>query len=113
MDIQRGIDALANDMQVRVFGLMANSEKVPYDTAGITQVGTQMRASLASFTATPASPDLFLSNDPGVEPTVTLPDISTISTADKQTRVLRNANFTATTTGAIQDVIINGTLSFG
>jgi hypothetical protein len=112
MDIQRGIDALKNDIQVRVFGLLANSEKVPYTTAGISMVGAELRASLKSFTATPSQPNLFLSSDPGFEPVVTLPDIADISTADKQDRVLTNVNFTATTTGAIQNITIAGTLSF-
>ncbi len=75
-------------------------------------VGTQVRAALKAFTATPATPNLFLSSDPGFEPVVTLPDIADISTADKQDRVLNNVNFVATTTGAIQNITINGTLSF-
>lgn len=107
MDITRGIDGLTADMQLRVFTALVNSPKVPYTTKGIASIGAEVSASLQSFVDSG-----FISNDPGEQFQVSVPSITSVSTSDKLNRILRNVNFTAVAQGAIQKVIINGTLSF-
>jgi hypothetical protein len=106
MDLTRFLDALKNDIQIRVFTLIANSPKVPYDSIGIAAIGGEIRASLSSFVRIGA-----LSNDPGFQPQVALPNIADISTSDKQARTLTGVKFSCTYTNAIHSVSIQGTVS--
>ena len=107
MDIQRGLDALENDIHTRVWALLSSVPKVPYTSKGIASVGAEVAASLASFVRTG-----FLSEDTGFEPKVLLPAIADVNPLDKRDRILRNVNFTATAQGAIHKVLINGTVNF-
>lgn len=111
MDIQRGLDALAADMQSRVWVLLTSNPKIPYTTKGVAAIGGEMLASLLSFTGTPSTPG-FLSTDPGNEPQVLSPVFDDISTSDKTARILRGMKFSAVAQGAIQTVIIQGTITF-
>jgi hypothetical protein len=112
MDLTRGIDALANDMQVEVFGLLASAPKVPFTSKGISSVAGAVAASLARFTASDAQPNALLSNDAGFQPQVLPPKIGSISQADKKDRILRKMNWTAVAAGAIQTVFIQGVVNF-
>lgn len=107
MDLQRGVDALANDMQVNVFDLLVSNPKVPYTSKGIATIGGAIRASLNKFVA-----QGFISNDPGFEFQIFLPSIATIPSADKKARVLNNVRFSAYAQGAIQKILIQGQISF-
>lgn len=111
MDIQRGLDALAADMQSRVWVLLTSNPKIPYTTKGVAAIGGEMLASLLSFTGTPSTPG-FLSTDPGNEPQVLAPVFDDISTSDKTARILRGMKFSAVAQGAIQTVVIQGTITF-
>jgi hypothetical protein len=112
MDLTRGIDALANDMQIEVFGLLASAPKVPFTSKGISSVAGAVAASLARFTATDAQPNALLSNDAGFQPQVLPPKIGDISQADKKARILRKMQWTAVAAGAIQTVFIQGVINF-
>lgn len=107
IDLQRGLDALKNDIQIGVWDLLSSVEKVPYTEKGIGQVGGRVSASLAKFVRTG-----FLSSDPGFEPVVLLPAIADVDPVDKKARILRSVTFTATAQGAIHTVIISGTVNF-
>lgn len=107
IDFQRGLDALSDDMQKNVFGVMTSVPKVPYTIHGIEMIASVMRASLSRFVRSG-----FLSNDPGFQPLVFPPTLPEISPLDKKNRILRSMNFTATAQGAVHKIIINGTLSF-
>jgi hypothetical protein len=111
IDLQRGLDALAAEIQTRVYILLIANPKVPYTIKGIASVGGEVSAALAFFTGSPAVPG-FLSIDPGFEPKVTLPAIENIPPQDKRDRILRNVRFTATAQGAIHKVFIQGTVNF-
>lgn len=111
VDLRRGIDALGAQVQFQVFNLLVSQPKVPYDPFGIAMVGGEVRSALAQFTASASSPVALLRNDPGFKPTVILPDISTVVSADRQARILKNVNFTAYAQNAIQTVKINGTVN--
>jgi hypothetical protein len=104
IDIIRGIDWLVSTIQTYVYSVLVNSPKVPYTDAGITSIEAQILRALAQGVT-----NNLLTNDP--EPTVTVPKASSVSSADKANRILRNVNFQATLAGAIQNIQIMGTVS--
>lgn len=106
MDLTRFLDALENDIQVRVFTLLVNLPKVPYDSIGYGMIGAEIGASLASFVLTGA-----LSNDPDDQPKVVLPLISDASSADRLARTARGFKFSCLYTSAIQKVLIQGVVN--
>lgn len=106
-DIQRGIDALSRDIQSRLYILLKTAKKIPYTRKGIGMVQGEIEAALAAFVTTG-----FLSNDVGFAPQVSVPDVSTVAPADKANRILRSVKFTCTAQGAIQAVIVSGTINF-
>lgn len=110
-DIRRGIDALTSDIQVAVYNLLVTSPKLPFDPAGIAIVGNAVRGVLANYTATSTQPANLLRGDPGFAPQVFLPDISTISTADRGNRYLNGIRFTAYGQNAVQIVGISGAVN--
>jgi len=77
--------------------------KVAYTEAGMEQVATEIRGALSLG----ESNGLLV---PG-QSTVTVPKISTVSSADKGARVLNNVKFTAVLQGAIHKVTIQGTVT--
>jgi hypothetical protein len=109
LDVTQGIDALTQDIQVRVFGRMANLPKIPFTDAGLDIVGNEISGSLKSFVKSG-----FL--DPGNEddvpaPAVTVPKVSDISAIDRAARHATGFAFSARIAGAIHMVDINGVLS--
>ena len=107
IDITRGIDFLQARMTERIFGQLANLEKIPFTNAGVALIESEIRAQLTAgirqglLAATP-------------EPTVSVPDVtdsSQVSSNDKAARLLPNVTFTATLAGAIHKITINGTVS--
>lgn len=106
MDTTRGRDALVNDMQIRVATVLMNSDKVPYDDDGLQMIGNEVLASLNSFTQ---KGNVFLT--PGT-PAVNVPAASSVSSTDRQTRVLNSITFSAQYASAVHTVNLNGTLSY-
>lgn len=111
IDIQRGIDALSRDIQVSIFAAMKAASdagsRIPYTRKGISAIKGVVNNALQRFVTSG-----FLSNDPGFEPNVSVPDIKNVSSTDKAKRILRNVNFTAVAQGAIQTVLVRGSVSF-
>jgi hypothetical protein len=111
IDIQRGIDALTNDIKLRLFTMMTNlsqqGKRIPYTRRGASMVKGQVNASLQAFVNSG-----FLSNDSGFEPEVTVPDPNLAAPADKSKRIYRGVTFTCTAQGAMQTVVVRGTVSF-
>ncbi len=105
-DIQIGVDGLTNDIRVSVGTLLVTVPKLPYTGKGMAAVQSAVAGALQR-----AVDGGFLSNDAGYEFAVTIPQLKNVSASDKQNRILRNVNFTATAQGAINKVIINGTVS--
>ena len=110
-DIRRGIDALSTDLQVAVLTTLYNAsnagKKVPFTRKGVSSIKAAMNGVLQQYVNVG-----FLSNDPGNQFAVTAPDPTTASSTDKAQRILRNMNFTAVAQGAVQTVLINGSISF-
>lgn len=102
IDITRGIDWLTVRMQERILQLLANSDKIPFTSAGITALENEIRAQLEEAVAN----DVITSDY-----TVTPPAIDDVSATDRANRVLGDLDFSATLAGAIHTVVINGSVS--
>lgn len=102
IDITRGIDWLTVRMQERILQLLANSDKIPFTSSGITALENEVRAQLQEAVG---------NNVITSDYTVTPPAIEDVSSTDKANRVLGDLDFSATLAGAIHQVTINGSVS--
>lgn len=109
IDVRHGIDALTADIQESVFGVLANSLKVPFTGAGLDVINSTLKGSLKRFEGSDDQPGLLV---PKQSKTI-MPALSSISSTDKQNRQLKNVRFTADLAGAIHFVSIVGTVSNG
>lgn len=105
-DITHGVDALKADIETRIYQVFLNSEKVPFNAAGLAMVESALRAALAAAEGNISVPGLI---EPGW--TVTMPSLQNYSPVDKAARLLRTILFTATMTGAVNSVTVAGTLT--
>jgi len=94
IDQQRGEHWLVARITEAVFAVLVNNKKVPFTNAGIDSVSAEILKVLRIGIA-----NGLLSGD--VSPTVTAPDVSTISAANKTSRILPDIEFTGTLAGAI------------
>jgi hypothetical protein len=108
IDIIRFLDWLQVNMALDILQLQLNmaaqGKKVPYDDDGITAVQSVIMARLKTGISTGGLA-------PVPPPVVSVPLAANVSQVDKQNRTLRGITFTATLTGAIDLVIVVGTLS--
>jgi len=104
LDVQRGLDWLEDDMSKGVFGALAGAAKIPFTDPGVTVIEAEVRASLKR-----AVDRGILAEDPS--PTVTVPKVADISTADKAARRLPDVKFSGTLAGAIHKVVVTGVVS--
>ncbi len=103
LDITHGVEWLKARMGERVFGSMANAEKLDYtDEDGIARIEAEVRAQLSE-----AENKKFIA--PGW--TVTVPKAANVSAADKANRELKNVKFFAVLAGAIHKVVLDGTVT--
>lgn len=102
-DITHGIDWFEARLQERIVSLMANNDKVPYTDAGIQLVRSQVDAQiLAGITATIV--------DPAQDWWTSAPSVAEVDPNDKIARILRNVRFQFVLQGAINKVLIQGTV---
>ena len=103
IDVIRGADWLTQDMttELRTLLYYQKGGKISYDPAGINQIKGSVANSLNR-----AVNRAFIT-----EYTINVPDYNDISTADKLNRVLNGITWSATLSGAIQTVTVNGTLT--
>ena len=112
IDVIRGRDWLTQRLRERIFGLLANADKVPFTNGGIQQAKTQVEAQLLEgINATYLSPDPItgVAGEPAF--IVTAPNASEVSSADKIARLLPDVAFTAGLAGAVHAVQINGVIA--
>jgi len=112
-DIIVFVDWLEAKIQENVWNLMVNQQKIPYTDQGITLVENAITQILKVAQDNGAiTPDSFNSQTKVREGgfSVTVPEVSNISQADKTNRVLNNVEFTCWYSNAIHTVQINGTL---
>jgi len=99
-----GLDWLVARIMENVYTLLANSGKVPYTATGIATVEAKVKEVLAQGVRVG-----LLSDNP--YPVTTVPNSMDIDVQDKVDRILRNVNFTATLSGAIHKVRVNGSIT--
>jgi hypothetical protein len=104
IDVIRFRDWLEADMAAGIFAALVRPEKVPYTDGGIATIEAEVRASLQRGVNAGG-----LSDNPA--PAVTVPKVSTVASADKSARLLKNVKFTATLAGAIHAINISGNVS--
>ncbi len=102
-DITHGVDFLKADIESRVYAVMLNLPKVPFNAAGFAAIEAAIRGALGN-----AQTELRL-----IEPdwTVTMPSLTGYSAVDKANRLLRTVRFTATLTGAVHKTTVAGVLN--
>ena len=102
IDVIRGADWLQARMSERIFTRLVNSEKVPFTSAGIASIETDIRAQL----------DEAVDNDVITSDyIVSVPNIDDVDPADKAIRFLNGITFSAPLAGAVHKVRIDGKLT--
>ncbi len=102
IDVIHGLDWLESFIQENIAQLLIAAPKIPYNNNGIGLIENSLRASLQEAVIRGIINQDFI---------ITVPDMLNISLVDKAARVLRDVKFTATLTGAIQNIIINGSVT--
>jgi hypothetical protein len=97
IDAIRGRDWFVTQIREGVFGLLANTKKVPYTDGGVALVTKEVSAAQGKGIAR-----TFLTDDPA--PFVTAPLVADVDDADKIARVLPDIYFEQTLAGAIHIV---------
>ena len=104
IDITTGIDYMTARLQNRLYASMVNAQKIPYTTAGAATVEALIRAQIKEEI------DIgFAADDSNIS--VTIPAIGAQASTDRAARIMRNCNFTFRAAGAVQSVVINGTVT--
>lgn len=83
--------------------MLVNTRKIGYTAAGVAAVEASVRQTLAEGVQVGG-----LAADP--EPVVTVPNVLSLSSAQRASRVLPNVEFTARLAGAIRAINISGTV---
>ena len=103
IDITIGCDFTAARVGETVFAALAGAEKISYSASGLVLIQSQILSALNGYAVANGIID-------GSTIIITMPDINTIPTADKASRVVNNVTFTAAVLGAIHKINIEGKL---
>jgi len=104
IDVMVGVSWTRSRMQEGIWFVLVNSAKVPYIQSGISQIETQVRKVIAEgirnglYASTPA-------------PVIIVPDAATVDANLRATRTLDAIEFEVRLAGAIEKVIVRGTVS--
>ena len=97
------VDWLKARLQENTWFLLVNTRKVGYTAAGAASIEAAVRQTLAEGIQVGG-----LASDP--EPVVTVPNVLSLSSVQRASRVLPNVTFTARLAGAIRAINISGTV---
>ena len=103
-DIPRFIDWLTVELQTNIFGVLANAKKVPYTDPGVAVIQSTIAGVLEEGVDVGGLAAL-------PKYVITVPKVASIGATDKGNRNIPNVSFTATLAGAINSVVIQGTVS--
>jgi Protein of unknown function (DUF3383) len=102
IDVVRFLDSYTVNLQGDLADLVIQNDKIPFTNAGIDLIEAKVtQNNLRGIAAGGISPD--------PAPTVTAPDVSAISSADKANRELAGVSSTWTLAGAIHHITVNVT----
>jgi len=101
IDTIHGLDWLKARIQNKVFTPLVQQDKVPFTDAGIGSVADSLRSALSEGTRYNIL-DVF---------DITVPEVVDVAADKKAARILPDVNWTGKLSGAIHNVIINGTVS--
>ncbi len=104
IDIIQGTDFIQSRLEERLFGLIANTDKIPYTNQGIDLTRSEINGVMQLGVG-----QKILAESPA--PTVKMPDIHLVDPADKKSRLFRNITFSARYAGAIHKVTLEGHIS--
>lgn len=106
LDFIRGRDNLEADINTALQSLLTRQQgtKIPYTNAGITQIYDSVDTVLNRYSIAPRS---FINNNY----VLSFPMAGDVPLADKEARVYQSGTFTAELQGAIERVVINGSLT--
>jgi Protein of unknown function (DUF3383) len=104
IDVQRGLDWFAATMQTNIFGVLANNSKIPYTDAGM----DVLRSTILGVFQT-AINNGFLAATPA--PILNIPLVANQSPTDRGARRVNNITFSANLAGAVNKLVISGTVS--
>lgn len=105
LDITHGTDWLVARIQERVFAILANADKVPYEDSAVDSLLGEILSTLESAVGSPRN---FLRAG---TLSATAPAVADVETADRAARLLPDIRFGAEYAGAIHKTRISGTLS--
>lgn len=108
VDQIRGVDALEARIRENLTQLLFLEPVVQYDNIGINQVRANVLATIQTFITQPGNTKL-LAADPA--PVVQVPLAVDVDAIDRAERVLRNVTFLAQLAGAINTIVIDGTVT--
>lgn len=114
IDIIRLRDWLVSEIRDNVFSYLVSSKKVPYTDKGIAGIQNRIEEVLRTAQKNGAICEDTTDENGNVTKgyEVIVPRVSSISKAEKKSRILRNVTFTALLTGAINLAYIKGTLTY-
>lgn len=103
IDVIRGVDWITSELQTEIYSELVNSRKIPFTDEGVSVITGIVRGVLENAVRKGilASGSIVL----------TAPLVKDISSTDKGNRTLPDIKFTAILSGAIQKVIISGTVT--
>jgi hypothetical protein len=101
IDFTRFVDWFVTRLQESLAALQFNNRRVPYDSRGISQVESVLRAMLATGLA---SGGIAPKDANGNEPSVSVPDLSQTTSQDRAARTLNGCKIAFEYAGAIQKV---------
>ncbi|HEX5035133.1 MAG TPA: DUF3383 family protein [bacterium] len=101
IDVIEGNDWVETTMQNEIFRLLATQPKVPYTDGGVAQIESVIRSVLRQA----VSRNIYASFE------IFVPKVADILPNDKANRFLPDITWTATLTGAVHRLVVNGTVS--
>ncbi len=104
IDVIRFRDWLRSNMAADIYAALTRMKKIPYTDGGISVIEGIVLARLKAGVDVGG-----LASSPA--PTVTVPKVSAVSSADKSSRTLNNVKFDATLAGAIQAINVTGVIT--
>jgi len=101
-DVTRFLDWFENTAATYIFNALTAEDKTPFNDAGISKIGSQLRKALKEAVTAGGFNDDW---------EVILPKYTDVSSSNKTARTLSGVKFKATLAGAVQKVTINGNVT--